>query len=55
MSSRFLMLFWSNPNVSARMSRALRKAVSPEVMGQTTTPATAKMPPNTPRTPVEIS
>ena len=55
MSRRFLMDFCSSRKVSARISRALRKAVSPEVIGQTTTPATASTPPTTPSTPVEIS
>ena len=41
--------------ISARIRRAERKAVSPEVMGQTMTPATASTPPTTPSTPVEIS
>ena len=37
--------FWSRCVISARISRALRNAVSPEVIGQTTTPMTARIPP----------
>lgn len=40
--------------MSAMMSRAERKAVSPEVMGAATTPSSASTPPTTPSMPFEM-
>ena len=41
----------SMPNAEAMMSLALRKAVSPLVIGAATTPRTARIPPKTPSHP----
>ena len=54
-ASRLERLAWSIPNQSAMVSRALRKAVSPEEMGQTTTPTMASAPPKTPSRDTEMS
>jgi hypothetical protein len=40
---------------SATISRALRKAVSPDVIGAATTPSNASPPPTLPRSELEIS
>ena len=53
--ARFLALAWSSLNQSAMVSRAERKAVSPEVMGQAMTPTMASTPPTGPKSPVQIS
>ena len=44
---------WSRWKASAIMSRALLKAVSPEVIGAATTPRRARMPPKMPSQPLD--
>ena len=46
--SRLIILFCLIPIKSAAIRRALRKAVSPEVIGAAMTPRMARMPPNVP-------
>ena len=53
--SRFARGFWSMPNQSASVRRAERKAVSPEVIGQTITPTIASTPPMEPSTFMQMS
>ena len=48
MYRRFRIGPWSRWRKSAMIRRALRKAVSPLVMGAATTPSRARMPPSTP-------
>ena len=45
---RSIILSWSSLSQSASVSLALLKTVSPEVMGQTTTPSMARMTPTLP-------
>ena len=45
--------FWSRCSAAAMIRRALRKAVSPLVIGAATTPNTARIPPNTPSQPTQ--
>ena len=47
-SRRFFHFFWSILNQSDSTRRALRKAVSPEVMGQAMTPSMARATPTLP-------
>ena len=53
MAKRLSRLRWSTCSTSAIISRAARKAVSPEVIGAATTPSSARMPPTTPSMPFE--
>ncbi|MNH42468.1 hypothetical protein D3C79_1041690 [compost metagenome] len=55
MSRRFINGFWVIFRKSATIRRALRNAVSPEVMGRITTPRMARMPPTVPSRLVETS
>ncbi len=49
------MVFCSIPMKSAAIRRAERRAVSPDVMGAAITPSMARIPPNAPSHPLEIS
>ena len=51
---RFEIGFWSNFRKSAAISRADRKAVSPEVRGAAITPSKANTPPTGPSHVLEI-
>jgi hypothetical protein len=48
MTRRFLIGFWDVLIRSAIVNRALRKAVSPDVIGAATTPKIANIAPNVP-------
>ena len=52
---RFLIGFWLNFKASAMINRILRNAVSPDVIGQTTTPIIAIIAPKRPNHELQIA